>query len=58
MMEMIDARRSSEVKEANYDLLSGLIDASESNFDDNSELTDRELLGKLWRPIILQHIFW
>ena len=56
-MEMIDARRSSEVKETNYDLLSGLIDASESNFDDNSELTDRELLGKLRRLIILQHMF-
>lgn len=49
-MEMINSRRSSQAKEVNHDLLSGLLDASESDFDEYSKLTDRELLGKLTQP--------
>lgn len=46
MMEIINSRRSPETKEVKHDLLSGLLDASEGDFDEYSKLTDRELLGK------------
>lgn len=46
MLEMIDARRTSEKKEERYDLFSSLLEASEDNSDGLSKLTDGELLGK------------
>lgn len=42
---MIASRRISGNKEARDDLLSGLLDACEGDFDGFSKLSDRELLG-------------
>ncbi|CAL1699322.1 unnamed protein product [Somion occarium] len=55
MMDMINARRSSEKKEERYDLFSSLLDASEGNFDGESKLTDRELLGNIFIFLIAGH---
>ena len=50
MQEMIASRRTGEHKEARDDLLSGLLDACESDLDGSSKLTDRELLGTFCAP--------
>lgn len=46
MLEMIHARRYSEKKEERYDLLSGLLDASDDEADGQAKLADQEVLGK------------
>ena len=47
MREMIDARRAAPNLEENHDLFSRLIDASQSEKDGASMLSDTELMG-LW----------
>jgi hypothetical protein len=45
MKEMIDVRRAAETKGDQYDLFSGLLDASEESVID--KLSDSELMGGL-----------
>ena len=47
MREMIDARRAAPNLQENHDLFSRLIDASQSEKDGASMLSDTELMG-LW----------
>ena len=44
---MINNRHNSEQKEERYDLLSSLLDASETEPDGTVKLTEREVLGKI-----------
>ena len=46
MLEMVEARRTSGDAEQRHDLLSGLLDASQSELDDKAALSDEELIGK------------
>jgi hypothetical protein len=46
MLEMVEARRTSGDAEHRYDLLSGLLDASQDELDDKAALSDEELIGK------------
>ncbi|EKM52729.1 uncharacterized protein PHACADRAFT_261335 [Phanerochaete carnosa HHB-10118-sp] len=55
MLEMIHARRYAEEKEERYDLFSGLLDASEEEFDGEAKLTDRELLGNIFIFLLAGH---
>jgi hypothetical protein len=48
MLEMVEARRTSSETEQQYDLFSGLLDASHNESDDGlgAALSDDELIGK------------
>lgn len=46
MQEMIDARRSAEVKEERHDLFSSLLDANEGLIDSGEKLSDIGLMGE------------
>jgi len=46
MLEMVEARRTSGDAERRYDLLSGLLDASQDELDNKVALSDEELIGK------------
>ncbi|KAK7683817.1 hypothetical protein QCA50_013193 [Cerrena zonata] len=48
MEEMIASRRKDGHKEAKDDLLTGLLDACEGDFEGFSKLSDRELLGNIF----------
>lgn len=48
MQEMVASRRASGNKEARDDLLSGLLDACDGDFDGTSKISDRELLGMIF----------
>ncbi|EJD35640.1 614/534 cytochrome P450 [Auricularia subglabra TFB-10046 SS5] len=54
MLEMVTARRTSEVKEERYDLFSGLLDATEKD-DARERLTDAELLGNIFVFLLAGH---
>lgn len=45
MLEMVDSRRKAEKKEQRADLLSTLLDANDIYADNESRLTDQEVLG-------------
>ncbi len=49
MVEMINDRKNqaSDTKEEKYDLLSGLLSATQEELDGESQLTDSEVLGEL-----------
>lgn len=49
MQEMIQERRSSEVTEEKHDLLSSLVDASQSETGEEPALSDDELMGIICR---------
>nr|BAL05196.1 cytochrome P450 [Phanerodontia chrysosporium] len=55
MLEMIQARRSSEKKEERYDLFSNLLDASEDESDGQARLADEELLGNIFIFLLAGH---
>lgn len=46
MLEMVGARRTSGNAEQRYDLLSGLLDASQDELDNKTALSDEELMGE------------
>lgn len=46
MQNMIDTRRDSETKEERHDLLSNLLEASDSEGDGEAKLSDSELMGE------------
>lgn len=46
MQDMIDARRSAEVKEERHDLFSSLLDANEGLIDSGEKLSDIGLMGE------------
>lgn len=46
MAEIISDRKNHSGNEKKYDLLSGLLDASEGEFDGDGKLTDSEVLGE------------
>ncbi len=46
MLEMVEARRTSGEAEQQYDLFSGLLEASHEELDDEVVLNDDELIGK------------
>ncbi|KAL1946291.1 hypothetical protein VTO73DRAFT_15418 [Trametes versicolor] len=48
MQEMIDARRSAEVKEERHDLFSSLLDANEGLIDSGEKLSDIGLMGNVF----------
>ena len=48
MQEMIDARRSAEVKEERHDLFSSLLDANEGLAESGEKLSDTGLLGNVF----------
>ncbi|KAH9899278.1 cytochrome P450 [Cubamyces lactineus] len=48
MQEMIDARRSAEVKEERHDLFSSLLDANEGLAESGEKLTDTGLMGNVF----------
>ncbi|GJE92931.1 cytochrome P450 [Phanerochaete sordida] len=54
MLEMIQARRSSEKKEERYDLFSNLLDASEDD-EGQPKLADSELLGNIFIFLLAGH---
>ena len=45
MLEMVEARRNVDKVEQNYDLFSGLLDASQNKTGSEEALTDEELVG-------------
>lgn len=49
MQEMIEERRSSEVTEEKHDLLSNLVNASQSEMGEEPPLSDDELMGSICR---------
>ena len=48
MQELIDARRTAEVKEERYDLFSSLLDANEGLIDSGEKLSDTNLFGNIF----------
>jgi hypothetical protein len=46
MVEMVDARRGSEIKEERHDMFSNLLDAAHDNPDGSVSITEDELVGK------------
>jgi hypothetical protein len=46
MLEMVEARRTSSEAEQRYDLFSGLLNASQDDWDNETALNDDELMGK------------
>jgi hypothetical protein len=46
MVEMVDARRSAEIKEDRRDLFSGLLEAADNDRDISEAITEPELLCK------------
>ncbi len=46
MVEMVDARRSAEIKEERHDLFSVLLDATQDEPDGSLALTEQELFGE------------
>ena len=46
MAEMVDARRSAEIKEERHDLFSGLVDAAHDEPDGGVAITEEELIGE------------
>ena len=46
MLEMVEARRTSDKTEQRHDLFTGLLDAAEEGSDNGVALSDQELLGK------------
>jgi len=55
MLEMIEVRRSAQMKEETYDLLSLLVDASDESFGSDQKLTVREVLGNIFIFLIAGH---
>ena len=45
LKEMVQNRRSAEVKEERHDLFTSLLDANEDEADHEAKLTDSELFG-------------
>lgn len=52
MQEMIQERRSSEIAGEKHDLLSSLVDASQSEMGEEPALSDDELMGNIRRYIL------
>ena len=50
MTEMVDARRSADIKEERRDLFSGLLDAADDDPDGSVAITDRELISTFRFP--------
>ena len=48
MQELIDARRTAEVKEERHDLFSSLLDANEGLAESGEKLSDRGLFGNVF----------
>ncbi|KAI0739090.1 cytochrome P450 [Daedaleopsis nitida] len=48
LREMVDARRTAQVKDERYDLFSNLLDANELELDSEAKLTDDKLLGNIF----------
>ncbi|KAF9263883.1 cytochrome P450 [Marasmius fiardii PR-910] len=55
MLEMINARRTSEKKEERYDLFSSLLDANDSPDYGQDPLTERELIGNIFVFLLAGH---
>lgn len=55
MLEMIEARKSAEVKESRSDLLTSLIEASDDGYNEDIRLTIREVLGNIFIFLIAGH---
>ena len=49
LAEMVEARRSAEVKEERYDLFSSLLDANEGELDSTAKLSNSALIGAFVR---------
>ncbi|THH29773.1 hypothetical protein EUX98_g4419 [Antrodiella citrinella] len=54
MLEMIESRKDSEVKEQRFDLFSSLLEANDDNAED-AKLADSELLGNIFIFLIAGH---
>ncbi|TBU26975.1 cytochrome P450 [Dichomitus squalens] len=48
LAEMVEARRSAEVKEERYDLFSSLLDANEEELDSGAKLSNSALIGNVF----------
>jgi cytochrome P450 len=55
MVEMVDARRSAEIKEDRRDLFSGLVEAADNDRDINEALTEPELLSNMFIFLLAGH---
>ncbi|KAI0703432.1 cytochrome P450 [Cytidiella melzeri] len=55
MVEMVQKRRNAETKAKRHDLLSGLLDANEEEFNGYAKLTDREVISNIYIFLIAGH---
>jgi cytochrome P450 len=55
MVEMVDARRSAEIKEDRRDLFSGLLEAADNDRDVSEAITEPELLSNMFVFLLAGH---
>ncbi|KAI9438704.1 cytochrome P450 [Lactarius indigo] len=55
MVEMVDTRRSAEIKEERHDLFSGLLDAARDDPDGGVAITEQELIGNTFIFLLAGH---